>query len=172
MVDMSTISAALTSLNAASKFIKDSIEKIKDNAVREKVEELLNAIIPLQTHVITLQAMNSESIKEKEALEKKLKEIEDWSEESSRYELKELAPRVYVYTIKADSSYVGPIHNLCTNCFDIHHKKSIIQLLSETAGGIFYFCPNCKTELKVHHGSSGSSSPNRGGGGPHSWMGA
>ncbi len=90
-MDIATISAALSSLSITSKFIKDSIEKIKDNAVREKVEELLNAIIPLMSQIISLQTLNSASIKEKEALEQKLKNIENWNEEAARYELEELA---------------------------------------------------------------------------------
>lgn len=117
MVDLSTISAALSSLDIASKFSKHSIEKIKDGAVRVKVEELLNAVIPLQTHIITLQTMNSASITEKENLEKKLKEIEDWNKEASRYELKELASGVYVFGIKITAKSSEPPHYLCTKCY-------------------------------------------------------
>jgi hypothetical protein len=145
MLDMQTISAALTSLSLTTKFIKDSIEKIKDHAVREKVEELLNAIIPLQTHIITLQAMNSASVKEKEALEQKLREIEDWTKEKASHELDEVTAGVKVYVKKPKSEHSTPLVHYCPNCFDIHHKKSIIQLERATAAGNFYYCPNTPT---------------------------
>jgi hypothetical protein len=142
MSDMQTISSFLSSLTVVSKFIRDSIEKIKDNAVREKVEELLNAIIPLQTHIITLQAMNSTSIKEKEALETKLREIEDWNKKAKGYTPYEITPRVIVYMKQSQGKESRPFMYFCPNCFDIHHKLSIVQLERESAAGASFFCPN------------------------------
>lgn len=148
-MDMSTISTALASLNIASKFIKDSIEKIKDDAVREKVEELLNAIIPLQSQIISLQAMNSASIQEKEVLEKKLSDIEDWQKEATRYELKALASGVYVYTIKETAKSSEPVHYLCAKCYQ-ERKKSILQRISKTMMGVTYICHTCKSAILDH----------------------
>ena len=145
-MDISTISAALSSLNVASKFIKGSIEKIKDEAVREKVEELLNAIIPLMSQIISLQTLNSASIKEKEALEKKLKDIEDWQKESIRYELKELASGVYVYGIKEAAKSSEPDHYLCAKCYN-ERKKAIIQRVLHSYDGMHYICHTCSSEI-------------------------
>lgn len=161
MVDITAISATLASLNLASKFIKDSIEKIKDNAVREKVEELLNAIIPLQTHIISLQVVNSASIQEKEALEKKLREIEDWNKEAASYELKEIASGVYVYAIKPNSSVASPPHNLCAKCFQ-ERKKSILQRVKKSMVGVTYACHSCKSEILDHSKSQTPSYENPG----------
>lgn len=148
-MDIATISAALSSLSITSKFIKDSIEKIKDNAVREKVEELLNAIIPLMSQIISLQALNSASIKEKEALEQKLKNIENWNEEAARYELEELASGVYVYAIKEAAKSSGPVHYLCAKCYN-DRKKSILQRTQHSYSGMHYVCHSCSSEIVDH----------------------
>ena len=143
MTDPATISAFLTSLSFAAKFVKDSLEKIKDLAVRKEVEELLNAIIPLQSHIIALQEANFACIKEKQNLENKLREIEDWAKEAEGYELKKFPGRTYMYVKKPQSGDAGPVVYLCTKCFDIDHKKSILQPM----GSYTLICPNCKIKL-------------------------
>jgi len=143
MVDFGTISAALTSLSLATKFVKGSLEKIKDEAVREKVEELLNAIIPLQSEIIALQEANLSYIKEIQNLEKKLREVEDWDKEAASHELKELSRGIFVYVKKPESGRTRPDVYLCANCFDSNHKKSILQM----AGRGYYRCPSCKNDL-------------------------
>jgi len=144
MVDMVSISAFLSGLGVTIKFLQGSLEKIKDNAVREKVQELLNAIIPLQTMILSLQAENSAYIKEIQNLEEKLREIEDWKKESEGYELKEPAPGVRLYVKKSESGHAEPVMYFCPHCFDIHHKKSIIQFSSK---GYYYTCLNCKNNF-------------------------
>ena len=150
MVDLTSISAFLTGLSATIKFIKGSLEKIKDMAVREKVEELLNAIIPLQSHIIALQDGYFTCIKEKQNLEDKLREIEDWRKESGGYELKPLIPGVFAYVKKSERGDTGPVVYFCTKCFDIDHKKSILQLRSETQYGRWYKCHNCNSEITTY----------------------
>jgi hypothetical protein len=152
MPDMQTISAVLSSITVASKFIKGSIEKIKDNAVRKKVEELLNAIIPLQSHIITLQSMNSASIQKIDGLETKLREIEDWAKEEASHELDEIVPGVNLYIKKPTGEHSGPPVHFCPNCFNIHHKKSIIQLFRQGSAGKDYHCPNtpvCQFKFRI-----------------------
>lgn len=146
---MNTISAALPGLSLTTKFLKDSIGKIKDIAVREKVEELLNTIIPLQSFVISLQATNSSLIKEKETLEQKLREIEDWRQEASSYELTEIASGVYVYMKKKAVDSSEPVHYLCANCYN-DRKKSILQRTRQSHGGMHYICHFCSSEIIDH----------------------
>jgi hypothetical protein len=140
MTDPATISAFLTSLTFATKFVKASLEKIKDMAVREKVEELLNAIIPLQSHIIALQEANFACIKEKQNLENKLREVEKWAKELESYELNEPVSGTFVYIKKPESGHTGPVVYLCPKCFDADHKKSILQV---DRGG-YHYCLNCK----------------------------
>ena len=145
--------------------------QIKDTAVREKLEELLNAIIPLQSHIITLQAFNSDIVKEKEALEKKLREIEDWGTESLNYELNELASGVFAYKYKSGSTLSGPAYYLCANCFNIKRQKSILQRTGQDGLGIYYKCGNCGSEI-IDHSKPISLNDDypEGGGGPNGWM--
>ncbi|MGA2465516.1 MAG: hypothetical protein ABSH06_14310 [Thermodesulfobacteriota bacterium] len=149
MSDPVTISALLTSLSFAAKFVKDSLEKIKDLAVRKKVEELLNAIIPLQSHIIALQEGNFTCIKEKQNLENKLREIEDWAKEVSGYKLKALVPCVFVYVKKSESDDARPAVYFCPKCFDIHHKKSMLRLTSQGHDWTYFNCLNCKSDIKI-----------------------
>jgi len=140
MMDLTSITAVLSSLSIATKFLKGSLEKIKDMAVREKVEELLNAIIPLQSMILSLQAENSAYIREIQNLEKKLREVENWAKEVEGCELKEVAPGILVYVKKPESGHTEPIVYLCPNCFDVNHKKSILQVASTG----YHKCLNCK----------------------------
>jgi hypothetical protein len=144
MTDPATISAFLTSLSFAAKFVKGSLEKIKDLAVREEVEKLLNAIIPLQSEIITLQEAYISHIREIQNLEKKLREIEDWRKEVECYELKELAPGVRVYVKKSQRGDSGPELYFCPQCFNIDHKKSMLQGSHLIEGIIRYTCLNCE----------------------------
>ena len=145
MVDFAGISAALSTLSVAIKFLKGSLEKIKDTAVREKVEELLNSIIPLQSEIIALQEANLSYVKEIQNLEKKLREVEDWAKEVESYELKQLSENTHVYVKKSESGRTEPVVYFCPNCFDINHKKSILQ--NSTKRGYILTCLNCKSDF-------------------------
>jgi len=148
-MDMNTISAALTSLGLTAKFIRTSIEKITDEAVREKVQELLDAIISLQSLIISHQAEFSALRQEKEAIEQKLREIENWREEASRYELTEIASGVYVYAKKKTVESSEPLHYLCAKCYN-ERKKSILQRTQHSGMGIHYICHSCSSEILDH----------------------
>lgn len=148
MTDLASISAFLGSLSIATKFLKGSLEKIKDIAVREKVEELLNAIIPLQSMILSLQAANGDYIRKVHDLEDELREIKDWRKEEARYELKEIVPSAYVYMKKPESDDTGPVVYFCPKCFDIDHKKSILQGPHEFMKVISYSCLNCKNTFR------------------------
>ncbi len=158
MIDLSSIPTILSSLDIASKFVKGSINKIKDNAVREKVEELLNSIDLFHIQITSLYESNLALYKsslshivEKETLEKKLKELEDWTIEEASHELDEVTTGVKLYIKKSSGEIARPIEHFCPNCFNIHHKKSIIQFshTDSLAKAKRYFCPNCPFKVDV-----------------------
>ena len=99
------------------------------------------------SEINSLQALHSTCIKEKETLEKQLKDIENWQKEASRYELKELASGVYIYGIKKTTQSSEPLHYLCTNCFDTKRHKSILQRTQQDVFGTHYKCNNCGSEI-------------------------
>ncbi|MBW2739782.1 MAG: hypothetical protein JRE64_13250 [Deltaproteobacteria bacterium] len=171
MIDMATVSATLSTIDVASRLIKKSIDKIKDAAVRDKIEELLNAIIPLQTHIINLQATTAELTKEKEKLETSLKNIEDWNTQAKLYQLHELAEGVFVYQYAPGSTHAGPSHYLCTNCFDVKRIKSILHRARQDGCGTYYKCNSCNSEVVDHSKPISLNDGYDGGtGGPNGWM--
>jgi hypothetical protein len=148
-MDMAAISATLSSFGAVYGFVKDSTGKIKDSAVRKKVEDLLNSIIPLQTWIITLQEELSAALKGKEALQQKLRDLENWQQEAARYELKELASGVYVYALKEASRSSEPHHFLCAKCYN-EGRKSILQRTGQFPSGLCFRCQSCSAEVIDH----------------------
>ena len=142
MIDMRAISATLSTIEVASKYFKNYLTQIKDTAIRQKLGGLLDAIIPLQTHIISLQAEN-------EMLEKKLREKEEWKTETLKYELKELVSGVFAYKYKPDTNCSAPIHYLCSNCFDTKRQKSILQRQQDKFG-TYYICNNCGSKIFDH----------------------
>jgi superfamily II helicase len=145
-MDINTISSVLGSFGLTVNFVKNSIDKIKDVAVREKVQELLNTIIPLQSIILSLQSTNSTLIQEKDALEQKLREIENWNQEASSYQLKELAPGVYVYVKKKGVQTTEPIYYICAKCYK-ERKIYILQRTKHDYAGIHYICHSCSSEI-------------------------
>lgn len=150
MVDWSAISATFTSLNVASTFVKNYLEQIKDDAVRDKLTEILNTIVPLYAQVLALYDSNLTLINERNTLEARLREIDNFAQETKEYEPNEITNGVIVYTKKADEKPAGPPLHLCPNCLNVHKKKSIIQFDHEDFGhNKHYFCPNCTFKFKI-----------------------
>lgn len=156
-MDIATISAALSSIDIASKFLKGHIEQIKDSAVRGKLQELLDSIIPLYSEVMSLQLSNGTYIQKIAELEKKLREIEDWKTETLKYQLKELASGVYAYEQKPESNSTEPRYYLCPNCFDTKQQKSIFQRVTQDGRGTHYACHGCGNKICDHSKPSSES---------------
>ncbi len=145
MVEWQAISATFAGLNVASTYVKGYLAEIKDDAVREKLAEILNTIVPLYAQVIALYESNLSLIQKADSLETKLREIEDWRNETKDYEPNEIRPGVIVYSKKAASQHPGPVLHLCANCLHVHRKQSIIQLKTEDShGNQQFYCPNCE----------------------------
>ena len=163
------------SLLASSKVAYDiakGISALKSEVDRnESISQILEVLLAVQTNALSVNAIAQELQEDKSALTQRIMEFEKWSETEMQYELKEIAPGIFVYYYKTANDPAKPIHWLCAKCF--HERKAyIIQLDRESAAGKHYFCPNCNTKYDIRHSSSGSSSPSRGSGGPHSWMGS
>src|SRR5687767_3847590 len=106
-----------------------------DAAVRDKAIEAQSAVIALQSAMLALQSQYAELMIEKDELKRRLIEIEDWTGEVQRYQLKEIAEGVFVRELKQDQAGDETVHWLCTSCF-AHRKKSILQRHEQD-----YVCP-------------------------------
>ena len=166
--------AEISSLVASSKAAYDivkGINSLKSEVDRnESVSKVLEALLSVQTQALSVNAIAQKLQEEKYELTKKVMEFEKWAETEQQYDLKEIAPGIFVYSYKEGIEFTEPKHWLCTNCWK-DKIKSIIRLSSEGSGSKKYICPHCKDEFYIGHGSSGSYSPNRDSS-PHDWMGA
>lgn len=164
------ISSLIASSRTAYDIAKGLTSVYVDDKVKKHTSELISILLSVQTDALAVQSNHQELLKEKDNLEKKIVEFEKWAETERQYELKEIAPVIFVYSYKEGIEFTEPKHWLCTNCWK-DKIKSIIRLSSEGSGSKKYICPNCKDEFYIRHGPSGSYSPNRDSG-PHGWMGA
>lgn len=76
----------------------------------------------------------------KRDVENKLKEYEQWDSESTRYELKELATGILVYSLKPNDPRGEPTHFLCPNCF---HKRQKSIMVKPAVDNLNYRCHAC-----------------------------
>jgi len=139
-VVLSEISIALKSFKTAAEITKSILNISKDADLKDKIIELRNLILSLQSEYSTLLDV-------KDQLEKKLMEYEDWDKTESQYQLKEITPGIRVYSPKEDSGLSDSDHWLCPNCFN-DRKKSILQLDEDNdVFGQYYICPKCKNRF-------------------------
>lgn len=164
------IGSLITSSKAAYDIAK-GISSLKSEVDRnESISKILEVLLSVQTNALSVNAIAQELQEEKYALTQKIMEFEKWSETERQYDLKEIAPGIFVYFYKKGNEPTEPIHWLCTNCWK-DKIKSIIRLEFDTSGIRGYVCPNCKDHFSIKHGASGSYSHNKGGN-PNGWMGA
>jgi hypothetical protein len=140
---MYEIGAALAGIKTFTELTTLILKAKVDSAVREKAIESQAAVISLQTSMMTLQSQYQSLLREKDELEKRLVEIEDWKVEAAKYSLKELVPGALVYAPNSDAGDTAPEHWLCTRCYQ-ERKKSILQ---RTIMPRVYVCPACQTTV-------------------------
>jgi hypothetical protein len=166
-MDISSISAALTSLNAAKDIAKALLELKSLGEVQSKVIDLQNQILAAQGSALEAQGEQFEVKKKLTELEQEIARLRAWEKERARYTLIELSPGVFVQSVKDDARENEPKHWLCCNCFN-EGEKSILQFLYESGNSRRYKCHRCASEITVKNTNSSPSSPRSGTGG--SWM--
>jgi len=119
-----------------------------DSAVTEKAIESQTAIIALQNTMLTLQSEYQALLQEKDRLEKRLVEAENWEAEASKYELIKVSEGAFVYALKPDQFTTAPSHWLCTQCYQ-QKQKSILQMAGKSLGRWYYSCPSCETRVTL-----------------------
>jgi hypothetical protein len=148
--------AEIGSLVASSKAAYDiakGISALKSEVDRnESISKILEVLLSVQTNAVSVNVIAQKLQEEKSALTQRIMEFEKWFETELQYELKEIAPGIFVYCYKITDDPAKPIHWLCAKCF--HERKAhIIQLDRESAAGKHYFCPNCSTKYDIRHSS-------------------
>ena len=139
---ISEIASLIASSKAAYDIAKGLTSVHIDDKIRERTADLLGILLAVQSDALIVNAKHQELLKLKYDLEKKILEFENWSETERQYELKEVAPGIFVYAYKKTVESAEPMHWLCTNCWKDRIKSIIQKPLGDS-----YTCPKCKTEL-------------------------
>ena len=165
--------AELSSLIASSKAAYDiakGINALKTEVDRnEAISKILEVLISLQTQALSVNAIAQDLQQEKYDLKNKILQFENWAETERQYELKEVAPGMFVYNYKIPVESAKPSHWLCPKCFQ-EKKTYILQLRYDgTSGPKEYICSNCNLIIKIRHKSSNNSSPSSVNN-PQDWM--
>ena len=161
------ISSLITSTKAAYEIAK-GISALKSEVDKnESISKILEVLLAVQKDALSVSMIAQQLQEEKSDLSKKLLEFEKWSETEEKYELKEIAKGIFVYSYKMVDPSSKPMHWLCPKCFQ-EKKAHIIQLDYDSSTVKRYCCPNCKTVLEIQTPSR--NLPPGGRMGRDSWM--
>src|SRR6266487_191209 len=111
------IAAAWQTTVAISKAITSALKTVKDIETKEAIAGIQDSLLDVQSKLLTAQAQYEALSEVKRQLEQKIMEYEKWDSEEARYELKEIAKGIFVYSLKQDHASGEPAHWLCPNCF-------------------------------------------------------
>ena len=126
--------------------------------------ELQAQIMAAQQGALAAHQREAAMAEEIRGLKTRMAEMETWDREKERYQLTELPPGVFVYTVKEEARGNEPPHKLCANCFQ-QKRKSFLNSDEPTSGITRLHCPSCGFE--DHIGRFRESHVERAGG---DWM--
>ncbi|CAG1007349.1 hypothetical protein METP2_03860 [Methanosarcinales archaeon] len=144
------ISTLLSAAKSAYDLAK-GVGSLYVEAERKKAAEVLQErLFSIQEYALAVQELLLKLQQEKYEVEKKMADFENWGKTEASYELKEIAPGVFVYVSKMIVESAGtkcqPLHWLCPNCYG-SKKKSILQHTSTSYDGAHHICHACKSEI-------------------------
>lgn len=148
MVDIAAISGAMTSLKTAHDIAKTMLGLRDVSMVREKVIELQGAILTAQSDAFEANSAQTTLLERVRELEKEVADLKAWDAESQRYQLQQVAPGAFAYTVKPDAQGAEPAHWICANCYQ-HRRKSILQSQGVGATGETWVCSVCKCAIRA-----------------------
>lgn len=104
----------------------------------------------MEANAVGLASQEKQSLMSKRIseLEKEIGELKNWDRKAERYQLHEISPGLYGYSIKPGMEGGEPFHMLCANCFK-DRKPSILQLISESTIDREFLCHDCKLNLTI-----------------------
>jgi transcriptional regulator with GAF, ATPase, and Fis domain len=141
--EITAIIGGIKSITEIAKGLKSAYDS---HTVMQAQADILEKLTNLQMDALALQEKASSLINEKDELQKKVTEFEQWKETEADYELKEITTGKFVYAFKETGKSQKPSHWLCTNCYG-QRKKSILQASYHGEFDATYFCPNCNLQM-------------------------
>jgi hypothetical protein len=145
---MASIQAAVGSLKTATDIVS-TFAKLKAAAeVQDKVIELQGVILAAHSSTLNAQHEQFAMLERVRTLEAQVAKFETWEAEKQRYELTELPPGVFVYSLKPAMANGEQLHHLCEHCFQ-ESKKSVLHKTEPVNGRYHLKCSRCGTDHLV-----------------------
>jgi len=148
MLSSTEIATTLGSLKAAFEIAKSFIGVRDATIIQSKVFELQREILSAQQSALSAQQAQFSLLEQIRDLEQQITDMKAWETEKERYELTEVAPRVFTYVLKPDMGSAEPPHWICAACYQ-NGKKSILQGRESHTFGWWHTCPSCSAEIST-----------------------
>jgi len=153
-MDITSISAAMSSLKAATDIVQGMIKLKSAVDVQTKLIELQSQILAAQSNALHAQAEYSALLEKVESLQKELARLKAWEQERTKYVLKEVSQGNFAYVLKDGTNAEEPEHWLCCQCFNDGYK-SVVQFSGHKEFHKVFLCNKCKSTLHVRIESAG-----------------
>lgn len=151
-IDMGSITAVSGSLQAAVEIVRAMVRLRDATAIQGKVAELQGAILDAQASALTAQQDQFTLMQRVRELEDELARMETWSTEKEKYQLTQVFPEAFAYTLKPERGIDEPPHWLCTTCFE-NRRRSYLQRAGPPPKGPqryrVFRCVTCGNEILV-----------------------
>jgi hypothetical protein len=168
---MVEIASVFASAKVAYDIAKGINSLNSDVEIKQAVSRVLETLLSVQSDALAKQQELSLLIKEKDDLEKKLMEIENWEKTASQYLLVSMGIGNLVYATKDIAQPAIPKHYICPNCYE-KRKRSILQPTRNDRYWFNVFCHECKFSLSIKLSDEPQIKPVPSGNNNHNaWMG-
>ena len=148
---LTDLNGALGALQSASNIIKTLTGLRSDGERSAQLIELQSQIMAAQASAIQANLAQSNLIDRVRQLEAQIAQMETWSTEKQRYELKAVFPGSFAYALKPGTSGTEPAHYICQPCYE-KGKKRVLQSKPSAMPDLIpstLNCPECKAEIAV-----------------------
>lgn len=150
---LAEITALITGIKGTIDVTKGLKSAYNAHTITQAQTDILEKLFALQVEALALQEKHAALIQEKAELAKKLVQLEDWSQTETQYQLKEVAPRIFVYIAKSPTPFINNEPWYCANCFT-QRQKSVLQSTSESSEYHEFTCHRCNKSISFSTGSS------------------
>lgn len=147
---MNEFVAAISSIKAAIDVVKGFASLKTEYEIKSTTSSLLDALIDIQHKLLSIQSSYQVLLDDKNAIEKKVKELEEWNTNKLNYSLYEIARGAVVYISQKSENPNNKLMWYCQNCLDNNHKISILQLSEKGNNAMpndVYSCFNCTNKI-------------------------
>ena len=138
------LAAGFTATNHAINAVKGFVHLKTESERLTAVNEVLGQINEAQHQLTAAQQRYNELLDKNRDLEQQLRSIDEWKEQSARYELKKCGASTFVYRLKSEAVKDEVPHFACAKCFK-EKKISILQWYGATSD----VCQSCESVFQT-----------------------